>query len=587
MADDDDVGGLSNNDYHVKQKLDKLTKLYDKFIEEFPNDANILVKDMRSTITKFQQDIEKGTASETSGAPPSQQVNGAESPQPSVKADTSKYDDAKAALDVAVNFKDELVEKKEKQEQEINENEKILSTSVSENNKLDSELIKVKAEHQEQLKRSLIVTADKQTVNADVLNQLNSVYEKNVSEISTKISTLDVEIKELGTKLKEAKATLLDLTKQIKNAQLDIEKKQQACNQVLASSSIIDEKFNKVVTENLNLPTNLQQPTNKVDGIIQIDNALKPSLNTAIKTILRQFDDFMGKNNQVFFNDIRKSIQYVRHCERDIKKRLKMQDPDEDHAVGLDRKLKIQYNNYIVLIKKFDTVLDGTKHLIEMNMNELLKKIDEIIEFFKTRIVQLDGEHDRLKYENKLLDFKKKVQDAKLKLMSMYRNDITLMDIIMDNHFIGLYVLKCIQYGLIVGSIFLTEKIFSNMYMQQVYANNGDPPNLMTMLGIFLAINFGFTLFLTVVMFLLQLIAKTHWEKRNFIIDMSFIKKFLIDYVCVTLVLTLLLSIICLYMQSKKYFRYKTEGLRAIRALSDMTISIAPIVVIVPFFAIF
>ena len=160
-----------------------------------------------------------------------------------------------------------------------------------------------------------------------------------------------------------------------------------------------------------------------------------------------------------------------------------------------------------------------------------------------------------------------------------------MLDIIMDNQFIALYVLKILQLGLIVGAIFLTEKIFSSMYMQKVYANNGDPPNLMIMLCIFVAIDFAFALFLVIVLYLVSLIAEKH-GLRNFIINNDLIKKFMIDYTCSTVLLFILLSIITVYLQSKKYFRYKTEGLRAIRAFGDMAISIAPVILLVPFFAI-
>jgi predicted membrane protein len=130
----------------------------------------------------------------------------------------------------------------------------------------------------------------------------------------------------------------------------------------------------------------------------------------------------------------------------------------------------------------------------------------------------------------------------------------------------------------------LTESVFSNMYMQQVYSNSGEPPNILTMLGILFAINFGFVLFLSTVIILLMYI----FNKNNtFVINMYLLKLFIIDYLVFTLVLGIVLVVIGLYMQSKKYFRYKTEGLRAIRAFGDIATSVSAGLVLVPYFAIF
>lgn len=105
------------------------------------------------------------------------------------------------------------------------------------------------------------------------------------------------------------------------------------------------------------------------------------------------------------------------------------------------------------------------------------------------------------------------------------------------------------------------------------------------MLGIFVAIDVAFALFLTLALYLVHVVAEKQGQ-RNFIINGRLVRKFIVDYVCATVVIFVLLAIIAGYMQAKKYFRYKTEGLRAIRAFGDLAISIAPVVLAVPFFAI-
>jgi hypothetical protein len=179
----------------------------------------------------------------------------------------------------------------------------------------------------------------------------------------------------------------------------------------------------------------------------------------------------------------------------------------------------------------------------------------------------------------------KDIRKKQNKLISLYSNQPSLMEIIMDSHFFSMYVLKLLHLGIIILSLFLTEKLFSEMYMKQVYAENNPPPNLMTMLGIFAVVDFGLVLFLLTIMFLLMYVFQK--PSNDFIINGDLIKSFIFDYAIFMVLFVVIMVIIALYMQSKKYFRYKTEGLRAIRALKDIALPIAIVLLVVPFFAIF
>lgn len=181
-------------------------------------------------------------------------------------------------------------------------------------------------------------------------------------------------------------------------------------------------------------------------------------------------------------------------------------------------------------------------------------------------------------------NYSKQLVDMEAKLMSIYNLDYSIMDVVMDSQFIMLYVLKIVHYGILVGALFLTEKIFSEMYMKKVYAENKDPPNIYIMLGILIAIDTGFFLFLITILFLISYIA-THLRIHT-AIDNEFIVMLIKDFAFFMFFLFIVIFIIAAIVEKKKYFRYKTEGLRAIRALKEIIMTTGAVFTLVPYFRI-
>jgi len=186
-------------------------------------------------------------------------------------------------------------------------------------------------------------------------------------------------------------------------------------------------------------------------------------------------------------------------------------------------------------------------------------------------------------FGKKSTEFIQEIATLNAKLISIYNNEHSLMDIVLDSHFIACYVLKAFHFLLIIMSLFLTEKIFSEMYMKNVYAQNSDPPNLVVMICIFLAIDFGLIMFMLTVLFLTMYIFQR--PSGDFIINADLIKAFIIDWGIYVLLLFTIICIVAQYMQTKKYFRYNTEGLRAIRALKSIIMAVSVVLLAVPFFA--
>lgn len=171
------------------------------------------------------------------------------------------------------------------------------------------------------------------------------------------------------------------------------------------------------------------------------------------------------------------------------------------------------------------------------------------------------------------------------KLSAIYNNEYSLMDIILDSEFITLYILKIIHYCFILLVMFLTEKIFSEMYMKAVYGKGGDPPDILTFIGIFLGLDVAMVLFMLTVLVMIMYLFKN--TSNTFVINPHLLKNFIIDYIMSIVIITLFGIIVGMTIQKKRYFRYKTEGLRGIRALKEIVMSLAAIIIVIPFFILF
>lgn len=155
----------------------------------------------------------------------------------------------------------------------------------------------------------------------------------------------------------------------------------------------------------------------------------------------------------------------------------------------------------------------------------------------------------------------------------------------MDYLLIIIYILKLINYGFLVASLYISGRLFSEIYMKKVYAEDEHPPNILQFLGLCLILHAGLNLFLIIVLLLLMAIFKTN--NNVFAINMYVISRYFFDFVLSVLFFSICSIIIGSIIQKKKYFRYKTEGLRAIRAYKEILMYCAIIIFLLPYFIYF
>lgn len=203
----------------------------------------------------------------------------------------------------------------------------------------------------------------------------------------------------------------------------------------------------------------------------------------------------------------------------------------------------------------------------------------EIIEIHKTVIKEA---------KERAIEF---LESRKQMINNINNNQMTIIEIITEPIFISTYMYKLLHYGSLLAAAFFAEKIFTSNYMQKVYANNSVPPSLYQMLFIFIALDIVFITLITAFLYMLILIFSTN-EMTGF---SGFVETYLngnilmfvLDSFIFLAIFTLVMLIIVAFMQKKKYFRYKTEGLRAIRALREIMMYIALVLIAIPYFKMF
>jgi hypothetical protein len=421
----------------------------------------------------------------------------------------------------------------------------------------------------EQINTLLVTLENKITELHNQIHNQDTGYDKQIQSLVQKQLDMDETVNENMRKLRDCQLKILK--------QIDLESSKSETSE---KDTTIQDRLNIIAKPKEELLKSITDTISFNKSSTQADKIIQ-AYKDCIKAIESQLTKFFTTNLDTYVHDVRKKYSYVQSAQRELKKRLGMSGRLSDGEIELTQKYQDQMTRVDNLMAKAHEVGE----LIKTQVLHVQQNVSAVCAGMKLYQKFLDRDRDVVAMEQACDALEAYAKRAEEKLRDLYNNEVSIMDVIVDNNFLALYALKLLQYGLFVGAIFLTEKIFSNMYMQRVYANNGDPPSLLTMLGIFVAIDVAFALFLTLALYLVHVVAEKQGQ-RNFIINGRLVRKFIVDYVCATVVIFVLLAIIAGYMQAKKYFRYKTEGLRAIRAFGDLAISIAPVVLAVPFFAI-
>lgn len=146
-----------------------------------------------------------------------------------------------------------------------------------------------------------------------------------------------------------------------------------------------------------------------------------------------------------------------------------------------------------------------------------------------------------------------------------------------------LYILKFMRLFVVAGALYLASKTFQTRYVTAVFVNNEAPPSLMGFILTFVVIEL---IFMALIMFIVMLLAKTLDINEVFPITDEVFSLFLFDSIVSSILTAILGVMLAMVVMKKKYFRYRTDGMRAIRSLQEMMFNIAVITSLLPYYII-
>jgi hypothetical protein len=151
--------------------------------------------------------------------------------------------------------------------------------------------------------------------------------------------------------------------------------------------------------------------------------------------------------------------------------------------------------------------------------------------------------------------------------------------------FVMLYLFKLLRLGIQVVCIYVAQKVFQEVYVRRVHAEQRDPPPLRNMLIMFLS----FDAIIQVVLLMLMLAASFIYKRPGnaFVIDDDFIGMLLTEYIATWVVALAVGWGIAQVMKQKKYFEYKRHGITTSIAYRDMLVAVVVVLAVIPFNVVF
>lgn len=155
----------------------------------------------------------------------------------------------------------------------------------------------------------------------------------------------------------------------------------------------------------------------------------------------------------------------------------------------------------------------------------------------------------------------------------------------MDKTVLGVFaVMKVIKLALSYAAITIATNYTSQIYTEKVYVRQENPPKLVNMLFLFLGIELLMSVItITCIGLMISFIMGKDGQSGGSIKMEDVAIQFAQDYVLYLISVAVQGSIVAQIMYSKKYFLYKDDGLRAIRAFSEILTQMSMFNGLIPF----
>lgn len=153
-----------------------------------------------------------------------------------------------------------------------------------------------------------------------------------------------------------------------------------------------------------------------------------------------------------------------------------------------------------------------------------------------------------------------------------------------DGVLVAFAVSKLMRIGISYASLLIARNFTSNIYMDKVLVNDENPPHLSNLIYLYMIIEFIITTIMIVLLYSLNEVFNLNFANQGYNLFTQFI---VTDYLVATVLNLTIGSVVANKMYEKKYFLYKDDGMRAIRALTEIMIAVSIINNIMPYNFIF
>jgi hypothetical protein len=147
------------------------------------------------------------------------------------------------------------------------------------------------------------------------------------------------------------------------------------------------------------------------------------------------------------------------------------------------------------------------------------------------------------------------------------------------------FVMKAVSIGCVFLSAYLARAVFENALNERLFTRQTAPPSLYKYVAWFIGFHLLFFTLLSVATAVVLYYSRivTFIDVRDL---MSVVAHSVVDFVIVALITLVITMFLTNMLSSKKYFRYRDEGHRALRAISTIVPQLYVVVAIIPYYSI-
>ena len=243
--------------------------------------------------------------------------------------------------------------------------------------------------------------------------------------------------------------------------------------------------------------------------------------------------------------------------------------------------LKVHLKPYETEIEKIDKqMMDLSERAKKFLLIEVANLFD--LQIAKFNLMNVIDPEERLKYIDDANRVRHKLDESYVRIFNYYNYDIKWKYILLDPQFLLIYGLKIVNAVVFFIILYTVSNRFLLHYQRKVYERSGQPPSLMILPLIAFILHFVYNLILVITLFVLEYLYKT--STNTFIVDKYVIQNYLTDMASVYVFVISLSFLTGLVIQKRHYFRYSTEGARAIRIQKQVMFALMGIFSMIPFF---